>query len=711
MDGRLEWADILMRMEYPDFTEKDEQKFRNRLQQRMARLREKFTMVSWRDTAGDNNRVRDRVLIKLSPAQLAARDGLGSTRGSTPGSIDSQGRVIPVPGRRAWGTGNTAAQQQRPQAAVANAEPSNALLQQNHPAAYTDLSAVNSQQTQKSALYVGNSLQASFPILGGPRVPDAASTERQQTHSSPSYAAKCFTHQVQDTTSYAGPTSKQSYQHHQTRAGPLSNEPIRATTSHAGTSTGRSDIPQISYSSSSKGSDGVDESYRSDEDEDDDDSEDSEASDEGSEDDGNDGHDGGDENDQHHENGDADVEIPSAEMNDWWDGIPAEERWLLERYLEQDRNRAYMCLEGKISLDELMWGMTENEAELKAGLRRARRETSDDDDTEKMQSRRAKRTRRGGDAAVSSGQPLSQTKGYTGGGSFDIPQPGPAGDYNRQGAWANTSRRTVRPVGSAVQRLHTDRARRPAPKATVEQKATYESLNFPQSDVAMGDVDYTVLNLRTDSQQPQDYLQQRDGMGNGGSYINVEKAQPEPSSHRQRQSASERFSSVLNPPIGNSTSETPAHVLIRPPEAHESIHSRNQPSSVELTRNDVHIAPRRASQQSTARYIQDDPFFSDELFNGMLNGQPDNNHVGSMYTRSQQRDIDDYYQRLMAPRPRVELETNTPEDSLPLPLHFRQEEPRTVFVADLLDPQGRPQAMQPHVPYNIPHTPAQGPVA
>ncbi|KAL9133270.1 MAG: hypothetical protein Q9175_005549, partial [Cornicularia normoerica] len=90
---------------------------------------------------------------------------------------------------------------------------------------------------------------------------------------------------------------------------------------------------------------------------------------------------------------------------------------------------------------------------------------------------------------------------------------------------------------------------------------------------------------------------------------------------------------------------------------------------------------------------------------------PDNNHVGSMYTGSQQRDIDDYYLRLMAPRPRVELEINTPEDPLPLPPHFRQEEPRTVFVADLMDPHSRPQAMQPHVPYNIPGTPAQGPVA
>ena len=117
-----------MRMEYPGTSPTDESKFRNRLQQRMARAREKFSMVAWRDTSGDNNAIRDRVLNKLTPAQHAARGGLGTTRGSTPGSSDSQGRVIPLPGRRPRGTANaatnTAAQKQQPHAAVVKVAPS-----------------------------------------------------------------------------------------------------------------------------------------------------------------------------------------------------------------------------------------------------------------------------------------------------------------------------------------------------------------------------------------------------------------------------------------------------------------------------------------------------------------------------------------------------------------------------------------------------------
>lgn len=85
-----------------------------------------------------------------------------------------------------------------------------------------------------------------------------------------------------------------------------------------------------------------------------------------------------------------------------------------------------------------------------------------------------------------------------------------------------------------------------------------------------------------------------------------------------------------------------------------------------------------------------------------MDGQPNANHVGSMYTRPQQQEIDDYYQRLMAPRARVEHQGDTPDDVMPPPPRFREEELQTVFVADLLDPHSRPQAAQAHIPYNVP---------
>ena len=64
-------------MGYPGYTDKDEQKVRNRLQQRMARFREKFVMVSWRDTAGDNNAIKDRVLESLTQPNSLRGVGLG----------------------------------------------------------------------------------------------------------------------------------------------------------------------------------------------------------------------------------------------------------------------------------------------------------------------------------------------------------------------------------------------------------------------------------------------------------------------------------------------------------------------------------------------------------------------------------------------------------------------------------------------------------
>ena len=73
-----------------------------------------------------------------------------------------------------------------------------------------------------------------------------------------------------------------------------------------------------------------------------------------------------------------------------------------------------------------------------------------------------------------------------------------------------------------------------------------------------------------------------------------------------------------------------------------------------------YIAPLRAYQQYTARTGRDDPFFSNELYHGMLNGQPDNKQVGRMYTNSQQQEIDAYYRRLMAPRPEQQPKISAP---------------------------------------------------
>ena len=87
-------------------------------------------------------------------------------------------------------------------------------------------------------------------------------------------------------------------------------------------------------------------------------------------------------------------------------------------------------------------------------------------------------------------------------------------------------------------------------------------------------------------------------------------------------------------------------------DGHPSPDSTRSSNTVLPARNETgNIAPRRAYQHYTACTGQDDPFFSDELFVGMLNGQPNNNHVGSIYTVSKQQEIDAYYRRLMAPRP------------------------------------------------------------
>ena len=548
MDGRLEWADLLMRMEYPGSSAADENKFRNRLQQRMARMRERFLMVSWRDTAGDNNAIRDRVLGSLTPAQLAARGGLGSTRGSTPGSLDSQGRVIPVPGRRARGTANTrntAARVQQPQASGSQAGPSHQPPQHQQMTS-KGFSANDVRQNQTAASQeTSRNIKQDSPVI--PMITNG------QKH--------------------------------------------RPFASHRA-------LPE----------------------------------------------------DRHGEDIDAEMDKAQKSMT-----TSHGERRVLDQYLEQDRVRRQMCVDGLISVDELMSGMERNQAELRSSIKRVRGEIGEDDDVVEAENQRAKRLKRGGDATGSSSRPPPKTQGPTHGG-FDNPQPGPSGEHNRQGALTHISHRPAsRPVGSAVERLHNDRSRRPAPKATQNQSS--EVLYYPQPNVVMTDTQYPIYDVDTEPQQPQDFPDQAD-LYQGSSYDRVGPTQSRLGSYQ------------LQP--GNSIGTT-------------NLQSGRQ--NLACNEN-AHIAPQRPYRRRTASTSRDDPFLSDELLDGMLNGHPHANYVGSIYTRSLQKEIDEYYQRVMAPPPRVEPESDAPEDVVQPPPPFWILEEPSVFVADLLDPDSRPPTEQ-----------------
>ena len=638
MDGRLEWVDLLMRMEYPGTTEQDESKVRNRLQQRMARFRERFTMVAWRDTAGDNNGIRDRVLNKLTPAQLAARGGLGSTRGTTPGSRDSQGRVIPVPGRRPRGTANAgsmATQVQQPPTRTAHAGPSNASSRQHSSVAYTGFSDVNSQQNQTRVSHGGSSRTSQhnaqtntgngsrqrllFPgtssvdLLGGRRTANTNISMAGTPYSPPStfhavndpprpYSSPTVypnpSHQTQSKAFHTGPSANQYSQHHTIYIGPSSSQ------------NERPDSPQSDTSFNSlfddendggNGDHGSDEDHG--DDHDDDDSEDREDSDNSDDSEQNGDTDDDNKDDEDEKNDENDVEMPFGGGDSRLEELSADERRELEWYIKEDRTITQMCLDGRISLAELDSAMQINADELIAGIKRARGETSDDDDElQEMQNRRTKRTKRGENAGPS-GERLSESRGQ--GASFDRqptqdaignPQPRSRGEYNRHGALANTSRRpNARPIGSAVQRLHNDPLRRPAPKATNGQKDPHKALYLP----VMGDEEYTIYFSQTVPQQGDDNV-------------------------------------------------------------------RVDPST------------------------------------GTLNGHADANHVGRVNTHPQQRTIDAYYRRLMAPHPRTAPASNAPAAAMPPPPRPRAAEPPTVFVADLLNPHSRPQIQQPFIPYNIP---------
>ena len=594
MDGRMEWTDLLMRMEYPGSTVSDEQKIRNRLQQRAARMRESFVMVSWRDTAGDKNAVRDRVLSKLTPAQLAARGGLGTTRGITPGSVDGQGRIIPVPGRRGLGTGNawtTITQGQYAQAQTAYADPLSAVSQQDYQAAF----AGSSQQQQPSSYHVG------------------VKTKLQHSRPSVVYPGFVSTQQLPSTPVYAGPS-----------------EFSQDLGWYASEEYGEE---EYNY--------GVDEGNVSDEVEGSDEDQRSGESDES------------DQSDIYDEDEEYDSRTPLAGPNTGMDKLSARYCCGLQGSFSEDHIQTQLLREREISQARLGSGLQKDEAKLEQGLKKSREEISDNDEIEGIQSQRAKRMRTEEGSSGSSGHLFQAVR--TG---ISKPQPSPWGEYNHYGGLAYTSRRSAaRAAGSAVQRLHNDRRRRPAPKAT-RGEASVLSYHH-QSDLATDDEDCIVYNVQTDSQQPPKLSEQGDGSGNGSFRANIDQTL---SLHRSQQEntlasgnayADARWRQTQSPSQPHQQLDTERHAsstqgqpLPSPSEATFS------PNTVSLPRSGGwHIPPCRAYQQAIADTTPDDPFFSDELFNSMLNGQPDNNHVGSMYTYSQQEEIDEYHRRQLMPRP------------------------------------------------------------
>lgn len=682
-----------MRIEYPGTTDQHEQKIRNRLQQRMARFREKFSMVSWRDTAGENNAIRDRVLNTLIPAQFAARGGLGSTRGSTPGSMDSQGRVIPLPGRRARGSAaaaDTISQVQQTQARTVHAGPSNGstvdtgftpVNSQVHRVSESHGGSRTSQQNVKTNLGNLNRQQQSRPSISikpllNHRLNEQNATmgAAQQHHPSTSYTDdpallpySSFSSAVpppEGTRQRASGVTNPRMQDGQASAAYAGNR----TTQQAGNMsyTGPSESLQVPDGPSTDEDYGDVESLDTD-----------------------DNHDLSEED----SNEEPNAGKPLVEEDTQMEPLPDEVCYELKRYLKEDRARTLMCLDGRISLDELLLGMERNQANLKQGIKRARGEASDDDEVEYLENQRAKRPRRGQGTAGSSSQPRPgpQNLIYSG---FDGSQPGPSGDYPRQGPLANKScHPAARPIGSAVQRLHNDRQRRPTPKATTAQKERDGYLRNPQTDPVI-DNEWTVYGFHTGSQQPpypskqedslrgqglytnlgrpqrvpEPYQPQRDnGVGTSSPYTTTGAPQPRHSSHHQHQPGSERLRSVPSHAIQD-TGDLPSHDQNSLTRGRDSHNPGSSAARVQLRREgNGNIEPRQAYQHFEESTIQNEPFFSDELFEGNLNGHTDNNHVGNMYTHAQQREIDEYYRRLMTPHPRPETETNAPETAMPPP--------------------------------------------
>lgn len=307
------------------------------------------------------------------------------------------------------------------------------------------------------------------------------------------------------------------------------------------------------------------------------------------------------------------AEMPLSEADTNMDFLSAEEHPDVMWYRELDDTEMEMVLDAEYCPAEVMEAMPETRDRLLSDLKRARWEISEDEDIEECQHQRSKRIKRGGDAAGSNSKGLPYLYGQH---SQKDQQPihfRPS--YKRDRKQAE--------FGSHVRRLHEDRL-----KHRIETRM-YNYGYYPQPDIVV-------------------YANYDNSIG---------ELQSQPASHRQRLAGSGRTNPALNATVEDTAG---GHVSHAAPEGDGSNASGNQPNPGDVTRVDAHTAPRRQHRQPARNTIRDDPFFSDELFNGMLTGQPDRNHVGRIYTRSQQRDIDEYYQRVTGARPEVGPERDTP---------------------------------------------------
>ena len=174
--------------------------------------------------------------------------------------------------------------------------------------------------------------------------------------------------------------------------------------------------------------------------------------------------------------------------------------------------------------------------------------------------------------------------------------------------------------------------------------------------------------------------QQGTGMGSSNRNTHTAGRQPSAQPHARRRQGSEQFSSSVRPQIPGPTGNMPSHDRNGPTDVYTSRQSgitSNHGESAHSGRE--RSAPRQVYRHYTTRAAQDDPFLSDEHFYGMLNGRPDNNHLGRTYTHAQQQDIDEYYRRLMTPRPSAQSRTRAPDSPPP---RLRMEAPRSADGSD-----------------------------
>ena len=453
------------------------------------------------------------------------------------------------------------------------------------------------------------------PILGSQRAPSAAGTIVQHNQPSVTHSGDGNIQHVQDTAAYVEPSTNQDCQNQATTADVCSGECDQTGLPHSGGSSGH---PQrVPCPSSAERIDGDSEYDGGDEDE---------------------GSDGGEEDKLN----DVDNNCPKADgiekLNAKMSSQKADSKmgFLTPKvrrgavnYPKEDRIDLKM-LAGRLSAAEVTLTTASYQARRESGVKKASWEIVEDDEVKVTEARRVKRMKRGGNSAGSTRQPLAECQGNL--------QPSSKGEYKRQGSLAKTSRRPdTRPVGSAVIKLHKDRLRRRATKSTQNKSPGFGY--YPQPDITVYANYYSALNA-------------------------AGEPKPRPSSHRQRQAGSERINPTLNPTVEDTAGDTLGHASSGAPEGNGSNNPGDHPNSREMTRNNARTEPRRQHQQPAVNTVRDDPFFSDELFNGMLNDQPDSNHVGSMYTRSHQREIDAYYQRVTDPRPRLEPESDTLENPI-----------------------------------------------